>query len=100
MATTASKKFDILDVNLAIPMGVAIDAHLGNLRASLSDHFELKALESTREKMLRAHIICVGTEFPSIAELEQAIRQLAGVEDFPWQRFGGVPVCETATVQF
>lgn len=92
--------FDILDVNLPVPMGVATDAHLDNLRAALGGDFELESLDPTGAKMVRARIICADSEYPSIDAMEQAIRKVAGADEFPWQRFGGVPVGETVTVQF
>lgn len=92
--------FDILDVNLSVPLGVATDSHIQKLRASLSADFELEVLDSTGPKMLRARIICVDTEYPTIDAMEAAIRGVAGAEDFHWQRFGGVPVGETATMQY
>lgn len=100
MTNTATRMFDILDVNLSVPMGVATETYLENLRVALGGDFELEPLESTGAKMLQARIICADTEYPSIDAMEQAIRELAGADEFPWQRFGGVPVGETVTVKF
>lgn len=100
MPNTATRMFDILDVSLSVPMGVATDAYLEKLRASLGGDFEMEALDSTGAKMLRARIICVDTEYPPIDAMEAAIRDVADVEEFPWQRFGGVPVGETVTMHY
>jgi len=100
MKTTDTRRFDILDVNLTVPMGVATTAFLENLRAALGTDFELEELEPTGAKMVRARIICADTEYSSIDAMEAAIREVADAKRFPWQRFGGVPVGEAVTIRF
>ncbi|MCU6502258.1 hypothetical protein LPN04_31135 [Rugamonas sp. A1-17] len=100
MTSIANRMFHILDVNLPVPMGVATNAFLEKLQASLGGDFELEALEPTSAKMLRVRIICVDAEYPNVDAMEAAIREVADAEIFPWQRFGGVPVGETVTMQY
>ncbi|MDO8728542.1 MAG: hypothetical protein Q7K26_01475 [bacterium] len=92
--------FDILDVQLFVPLGTATADHLVNLEFALGSEFQLKEIDSTGPKTLRVNIISPEAEFPSIDDLEIAIRRRAPEVQFQWQRFGGVRTGETMTVHY
>ncbi|MFJ7565539.1 hypothetical protein ACIQW9_01080 [Herminiimonas sp. NPDC097707] len=90
--------FNTLDVHLSIPLKVNTAQHLELLHSKLKTKFEMQELGRTGAKLVRVKIISLDTEFQTINELENSIRQLAEEAEFPWMLFGGIRVGESTTV--